>query len=84
MADDLETSMSHCQWYWSDNVGETRGGNLKDLVVYFFREEKSMIFFPLFFSPMIELNLQLFLISKPLHSDNLTIMLIVIPFCYNM
>ena len=84
MADDLETFMSHCQWYWSDNVGETRGGNLKDSVVYFFREEKSIIFFPLFFSTMIELNLQLFLISKPLHSYNLTIMLIVISFCYNM
>ena len=53
MADDLEASMSHCQWYWSDNIGETRGGNLEDSVVYFFREEKSMIYFPLFFQPSL-------------------------------
>ena len=40
---ELETVMSDCRWYWSDNVGETRGGGLEDSMVYFFREEKSII-----------------------------------------
>ena len=39
----LETFISDCRWYWSGNVGGTREGGLEDSMVYFFREEKSMI-----------------------------------------
>ena len=41
--EDLETFICDCRWYWIDKVGGTRGGGLEDSMVYFFKEEKSMI-----------------------------------------
>ena len=40
MAEDLETLISDCRWYWRENSVGTRERGLEDSVVYLFREKK--------------------------------------------